>query len=421
MTHFQTQTSNVYNVDDEDGRSETQRWDLEGEDKDQFQLIGNVGRTLVFRNQPDYETPADDDGDNVYKVTVVTFDGDGGRGEFDVCIAVMNIDEEGKITLRDGDGDELVQPYAHGAITADLTDPDGGVTVTGWQWSRAEDDPPVGSRTDIADAMTATYTPTNMDTGYFLHVTAMYTDGAQVVEPGTRTAEVTAMHAVLEVEDQQRPPEFPSPVPGPNAMRMVAENAPSTTFVGEPLPLAMDADDPEGTGLTYTLEDSDNDSEDTDFFELLIVDPTPNDLGNNDERATTQIVVRLHDMAHDLDHEDEDRNGVYEVVLKVTDSSGLDDTVTVAITVTDRNEAPSTPMEATDDDTVTPPDANNAPAFPAAEDAMRRTVPENTIAGTDIGDPVDGNGRRTPATRSPTTLGGADAWTPSPSTRPTAI
>ena len=69
---------NVYNVVDEDARAATDEWSLEGEDKDQFQLIGNVGRTLVFRNQPDYETPADADGDNVYKVTVVTLDGDGG-------------------------------------------------------------------------------------------------------------------------------------------------------------------------------------------------------------------------------------------------------------------------------------------------------------------------------------------------------
>ena len=89
-------TVNVYNVVDEDRRAATQRWDLEGEDKDQFQLIGNVGRTLVFTTQPDYENPADANGDNVYKVTVVTFDGDGGRGEFDVCIAVMNIDEARK-------------------------------------------------------------------------------------------------------------------------------------------------------------------------------------------------------------------------------------------------------------------------------------------------------------------------------------
>ena len=73
-------TVNVYNVVDEDRRAATQRWDLEGEDAGEFQLIGEVGRTLVFRNQPDYETPADADGDNVYKVTVVTFDGVGTAG-----------------------------------------------------------------------------------------------------------------------------------------------------------------------------------------------------------------------------------------------------------------------------------------------------------------------------------------------------
>ena len=114
----------------------SQSWRLEGEDAGQFQLIGTVGRTLVFTTQPDYENPADADGDNVYKVTVVTLDGDGGRGEFDVCIAVMNVNEAGKITLRDEDGNELVQPHAHGPITADLTDPDGGVTDVVWVWSK---------------------------------------------------------------------------------------------------------------------------------------------------------------------------------------------------------------------------------------------------------------------------------------------
>ena len=156
MTGTQNQTGqspqstvNVYNVVDEDRRAATNEWSLEGEDADEFQLIGNVGRTLVFRNQPDYETPADADGDNVYKVTIVTLDGDGGRGEFDVCIAVMNINEEGKITLRDEDGNELTQPYAHGAITADLTDPDGGVTGVTWVWTRSQDDPLTGGDRQI--------------------------------------------------------------------------------------------------------------------------------------------------------------------------------------------------------------------------------------------------------------------------------
>ena len=92
-------TVNVYNVDDEDDRASVASWRLEGEDAGEFQLIGTVGRTLVFTTQPDYENPADANGDNVYKVTVVAIDNKGGIGRFDVCIAVVNINEEGKITL----------------------------------------------------------------------------------------------------------------------------------------------------------------------------------------------------------------------------------------------------------------------------------------------------------------------------------
>ena len=381
-------TVNVYNVDDEDDRASVASWRLEGEDAGQFQLIGTVGRTLVFTTQPDYENPADADGDNVYKVTVVAIDNEGARGEFDVCIAVMNIDEAGTITLRDEDGKELVQPHANGPITAELTDPDGGVTGVMWQWGRSQVNPPTGNDplTDIAaedGGTSVTYTPTNGDTSYFLKVTATYMD-AKNEDPGDtgdRMADATAAHAVLEVEDLKRKPEFSEePV-----TRMVAENAPSTTFVGEPLSLAMDLDDPQGVHLTYTLEDGDSGSEDTAFFELFMVDPTPGDPNNDDERASTQIMVSLHDEAHDLDHEAEDRNGMYEVVLKVTDESGLDDTITVTITVTDRNEAPSTPMAASDE--APTPDANNAPEFPSSEDGMR-SVAENRAADMPIGDPV---------------------------------
>ena len=388
-------TVNVYNVFDEDRRAATEEWDLEGEDAEEFQLIGNVGRTLVFRNQPDYETPADANGDNVYKVTVVTFDGDGGRGEFDVCIAVMNIDEDGKITLLDEDGNPLVQPRARGPITASLTDPDGGVTGITWKWERSQVDPPTNQNAleVIASATSATYMPTNDDKSWWLKVTATYTDAKNDETSGTgrRMADVTAMHAVLEKEDLKRPPEFPEET----AMRMVAENAPSTTFVGEPLSLPMDPDDPQRVGLTYSLE-----GDDTAFFELL----TNPDSGTDDAVRSTQIRVKLHDEAHDLNHEAEGRNGVYEVVLKVTDDSGLEDTTTVTITVTDRNEAPSTPMEGSGDAPTTP--TNNAPEFPSSEDGMR-SVAENTAAGENIGGPVAATDDDAGDTLT-YTLGGAD-------------
>ena len=382
-------TVNVYNVVDEDRRAATNEWSLEGEDAGEFQLIGNVGRTLVFRNQPDYENPADANGDNVYKVTIVTLDGQGGRGEFDVCIAVMNVNEAGKITLLDEEGNELVQPRARGPITAELTDPDGGVTGITWQWERSQLNPPFAPDEGIIDPMSATYTPTNADKSFFLRVTATYMDekNDETTDATARTAVVATTYAVLEKVDLKRSPEFQEET----AMRMVAENAPSSTFVGEPLSLPMDLDDPERSGLTYTLE-----GDDTEFFELQSTD---------DDIYSTQIRVKLHDMAHDLDHEAEGRNGIYEVVLKVTDESGLEASITVAITVTDRNEAPSTPMEGTGEAPTTP--ANNAPEFPATETGARE-VAENTAAGENIGAPV----MATDADAGDTltyTLGGADA------------
>ena len=374
-------TVNVYNVVDEDRRAATQRWELEGEDKDQFQLIGSVGRTLVFRNQPDYENPADSDGDNVYKVTVVTFDGHGGRGEFDVCIAVMNINEEGKITLLDEDGNELVQPYAQGPITADLTDPDGGVTDIVWVWSRAQVDPPTGtdSRNPITPAATSrTYTPTNADTSYFLHVMATYMDAKndETTDTTDREAEVTAAHAVLEVEDLKRAPAFPQD----DTEVEVAENSPSTTYVGEAIVAAVDPD--KGTTLIYTLEDVDEEGDDAKFFKLRAL-PVLDDQGNPMMVNTRQFVVAdpmlragtgtgsdplwLPCMTRRTWTTRTVIRQTYTVKLKASDGA-LDDTITVTITVTDRNEAPSMPM-ATSGAVTTP--ENNAPEFPSTEDGAK--------------------------------------------------
>ena len=418
---------NVYNVVDQDRRSATDEWRLEGEDKDQFQLIGNVGRTLVFRNQPDYENPADADGDNVYKVTVVTFDGDGGRGEFDVCIAVMNIEEAGKITLFDENGDELDQPHALGPITAVLTDPDGGVTGLTWQWERSQVNPPtdVGDNAlaDIEGATSATYEPTKSDTSYFLKVTATYMDAkndvptdppTQDADTADRTAEVTAAHAVLGVEDLKRPPAFKEggKEDGDDVESVevtVAENSPSDTYVGEPIVAAVDPD--RGTTITYTLGDVDE-GEDAQFFELVTRhvddDDDPSTPANNDDDdpGTDDVPVNTRQLRvmqpllragtgqeatpptdamydpTDLNHEDDKKNS-YTVELKASDGSPSTDdaTLMVTITVTDRNEAPSTPTEAEEGAPATP--VNNAPEFAAETDT--REVAENTAAGMNIG------------------------------------
>ena len=404
-------TVNVYNVDDEDYRASVASWRLEGEDAGEFQLIGTVGRTLVFTAQPDYENPADANGDNVYKVTVVAIDNDGGIGKFDVCIAVMNFNEAGKITLLDGDDNELVQPRAQGTITASLTDPDGGATGVTWQWTRSQVDPPTVSNPleDLEGATSATYTPTNADTSFFLKVTAIYMDAKNDATDDTdRMAGVTTAHAVLEVLDLKRAPAFPD-----HATEVeVAENSPSMAYVGEAIVPAVDLD--KGTTLIYTLE-----GDDAALFGLAtrLVDHD-NDPGTNEVAVNTRQIVVGPPLSRqvetdttpmwdsvDLNHEDDKKNS-YEVELKASDGSdGSDDaTITVTITVTDRNEAPSTPM-AGSGGPVTTPDANDAPEFAAATDT--REVPENTAAGENIGAPVEATDTDAGDTLT-YTLGGAD-------------
>ena len=102
----------------------------------------------------------------------------------------------------------------------------------------------------------------------------------------------------------------------------------------------------------------------------------------------------------ELDKEHDEKN-TYTVELKASDGA-LDDTITVTITVTGRNEAPSPPMAARG--TAAGP-TNNAPEFAGATET--REVAENTAAGENIGAPVEATDADSDDTLT-YTLGGAD-------------
>ena len=71
---------NVYAASDVDAQTNI-NWQLSGDDAAAFRLSGVGARSLTFREKPDFEMPTDANGDNVYKVTVVAADGDGGMGQ----------------------------------------------------------------------------------------------------------------------------------------------------------------------------------------------------------------------------------------------------------------------------------------------------------------------------------------------------
>ena len=145
--------------DDEDA---TLEWSLKGVDADEFDIGGSTG-VLTFDSTPNYESPADADGDNDYHVTIVVTDAEGNTDEHDVTITVTNVVEPGTVTFS------TLQPRVGVELTAALADADLGITDLTWQWSVGAD--------NIGDATSATYTPVADDIGDMLTATATYKDG----------------------------------------------------------------------------------------------------------------------------------------------------------------------------------------------------------------------------------------------------
>ena len=118
---------------------------------------------LTFKNDPNYEDPADDDADNMYQITVRATDSESRTGTKDVTVKVTNEDEDGTVTLTQ------VQPRVGVPIEASLEDPDGGVYGLTWAWtSSGEGDAALGSG--------ETYTPKTGDLDNTLTATATYRD-----------------------------------------------------------------------------------------------------------------------------------------------------------------------------------------------------------------------------------------------------
>ena len=124
---------------------------LTGDDSGDFTLTENADNTgyeLKFMAVPDYETPADQGGDNTYNVTVNVVDDETPvmTGELPVTVTVTNVDEDGTVTITGtlSGGEEL---------TAAVTDIDGAVSSLTWQWARGDSAP--GSFSDIGGATSA--------------------------------------------------------------------------------------------------------------------------------------------------------------------------------------------------------------------------------------------------------------------------
>ena len=277
-----------------DPETDTIAYTLGGDDAASFAIDGATGQLKTF-DPLDYEFKSS------YSVTVSASDGtdiDGNAdpsvdNTIDVTISVTDQDEAGHVILSS------LQPQVDTALTATLVDPDDATSVT-WTWESSSSWS--SGWTLISGATSDAYTPVAGDVGNYLKATATYTNsgGTQVSADGVSAYPVRAAPA------SNVAPDFAAP----NATRSIAEDAPLGSAVGDPV-TATDTN--AADVLTYSLSGTDAES-----FSIGM--------------ASGQLRTKVT-----LDH---DTKASYSVVVKAADPSGLSDTITVTITVTDENEAP---------------------------------------------------------------------------------
>ncbi len=156
---------------------------LSGDDAMYF-AIDNMGQITVGADAMlDYEMKMS------YMVTVTATDTGSKMDTINVTIMVTNVDEAGMVSLSS------MSPEVGTAVTATLTDPDGGVTGETWQWSKSMTMD--GKFMDIDGATSMSYMPVAGDAGYHLRATASYTDA----EGSGKSAMAATTGMVIAVDD----------------------------------------------------------------------------------------------------------------------------------------------------------------------------------------------------------------------------
>ena len=87
LTLQENGTGTIYTFRARDPQGRPIDWSLEGDDASNFTISDGA---LTFNGSPDFESPADDNGDNVYELTVVVTDYQGLTDSFDFTVTVTN-------------------------------------------------------------------------------------------------------------------------------------------------------------------------------------------------------------------------------------------------------------------------------------------------------------------------------------------
>ncbi|AFZ49126.1 cadherin domain-containing protein [Dactylococcopsis salina] len=215
--------------------------------------------SLSFSNAPDFETPSDEDGNNVYQVTVTVDDGKGSTVEQDLTVNLTDVNEAPIIEDQsfsipeNSEGETVV-----GAIEA--SDPEGNSL----SYSLEEEGFGINETGEI---FVTGETDLDFETNPNRELTVTVSDG-EFTPTATVTVNLTDVNEAPIIEDQS----FSIP-----------ENSEGETVVG-----AIEASDPEGNSLSYSLEEEGFGINETG--EIFVTGETDLDFETNPNRELTVTV-----------------------------------------------------------------------------------------------------------------------------------
>jgi hypothetical protein len=280
-----------------------------GADAGKFTINPLTGELRFVNPTQNFEAPDDAGGNGVYDVVVQALDGQGGSDTQSIAVTLTDANDAPTIT-SDGGGATASLPFFEGAVTVTTvtaTDPDAGASVGfsitgGTDAARFTINPTTGVLSFVTPPDFEAPTDSNGDNVYQVIVTA--DDGAGGLD--SQTINVI-------VDDQNDPPSITSNGGGANASVSATENSVAATTVT--------ASDPDaGSTLTYSITG-----------------------GADAARFTIDSATGVLTFVSAPNFEaptDAGANNVYDVIVQVSDGA-FTDSQSIAVTVTNQNEAPS--------------------------------------------------------------------------------
>uniref|UniRef100_UPI001CFCD7C2 carbohydrate-binding protein n=1 Tax=Alloyangia pacifica TaxID=311180 RepID=UPI001CFCD7C2 len=213
-----------------DGEGDALSYELTGDDAALFEFNETTG-ALDFVTAPDFEAPADLDGDNVYEVTLTTSDGVLNASQ-DISVTVTDVVEATQPTSIALDASTVAENAAGAVIgTLSAVDPDGDDAAITFSVDPASDFEVVGGQLKLKDGVALDFeaTPT-------IDVEITATDAAN--ETTTTTLTIT----VGDVDEAPSQPQITG---------LTVDSGAAGAIIG-----TVSSVDPEGTAVSFTVDDA---------------------------------------------------------------------------------------------------------------------------------------------------------------------